>query len=192
MSNLWLTSDTHFLHRKILDYEPERDKKWSTVDDMNEGIIENHNALVKDNDIVWFLGDCSIGPEQKAVPLFRRMKGIKNLILGNHDHFKDFGLWRTAFNSIQHYKELNIDKKKIVLFHFGMRVWNKSHHGSYHLHGHSHGSLEPHGLSVDVGLDAPWITGTKEHRPFNFDEIKSFMEKREVAIVDHHGEHTND
>ncbi len=191
--NLWMTSDTHVSHKTLLEkYEPERRKKWSNITEMNEGIIDAHNALVGDNDIVWFLGDCLFGKEHDGIPLFRRMKGIKHLILGNHDHIKDRGLWLTAFKSIQHYKELSVDNNKICLFHFGQRVWNKSHHGSIHLHGHSHGSLPPHGKSVDVGLDAPWITGKKEHRPFNYDEIKKFMDGREIALVDHHGAHTND
>ena len=111
MTNLFVTSDTHVGHRRLLEiYEPERRKKWSTVEAMNEGIIDNHNKIVGDNDIVWFLGDCAFGKEHDNVALFRRMKGVKHLILGNHDHFKDFGLWRTAFDSIQHYKELSIDK----------------------------------------------------------------------------------
>jgi hypothetical protein len=43
-----------------------------------------------------------------------------------------------------------------------MRVWNRSHHGSWHLYGHSHGRLPepPTLLSMDVGVDThdfrPW------------------------------------
>lgn len=159
---------------------------------MNEGIIDTHNSIVSDSSEVWFLGDCSFGSEFKGVELFRRMKGHKHLILGNHDHFKHFDLWLTAFDTIQHYKEISYYKQKICLFHFGQRVWNKSHHGAWQLHGHSHGSLPPHGKSLDVGLDSPWLTGKKEHRPFSFEEIKEFMDKQPVAFSDHHGEKTND
>ena len=185
---LWFSSDTHFSHRKIVsEFEPERSKKWSSIEEMNEGIIEAHNDLVKKNDDVWFLGDCSFGSEKIGIELFRRMNGHKNLILGNHDKFKKLEPWLKAFDTIQHYKEISWYNQKICLFHFGQRIWNKSHRGAWHLHGHSHGSIAPHGKSVDVGLDSPWITGRKEHRPFSFEEIKSFMDLREISIVDRHG-----
>jgi hypothetical protein len=29
----------------------------------------------------------------------------------------------------------------IVLCHYAMRVWNRSHHGAWHLYGHSRGNL---------------------------------------------------
>ena len=44
-------------------------------------------------------------------------------------------------------------KQGIVLCHYAMRVWNKSHHGNFMLYGHSHGSLadDPNSMSFDVG-----------------------------------------
>jgi calcineurin-like phosphoesterase family protein len=67
-----------------------------------------------------------------------------------------------------------------------LRVWNKSHHNSWHLYGHSHGSLPPHGKSVDVGVDCKEITS--EYRPLSFKEIKKYMDKRVGEKVDHHGD----
>ena len=68
-----------------------------------------------------------------------------------------------------------------------MRVWNKSHHGAYHLYGHSHDSMEDKewGKSMDVGVDSAFrILG--EYRPFSFDEIKGILDKRELYTIDHH------
>ena len=39
------------------------------------------------------------------------------------------------------------------LSHYAHRVWDKSHYGTIHLFGHSHGGLEDHNLSMDVGED---------------------------------------
>ena len=78
-------------------------------------------------------------------------------------------------------------KQFIVMCHYGMRVWNKSHHGSWMLYGHSHDSMEHEtwGRSMDVGVDSAYrILG--EYRPFNLREIKNIMEKREHNPVDHH------
>ena len=35
-----------------------------------------------------------------------------------------------------------------------MKVWDKSHFGSYHLFGHSHGKLVGEPNSMDIGVDA--------------------------------------
>lgn len=184
---LYFTSDPHIQHRKILEYEEPRRKIWGDdISSMNEGLIEKYNKVVKDSDTCWFLGDISLGDEYKGVELFRRMRGHKFLILGNHDKGKDIKLWKTVFEGIFDYKEISYYHQKICLFHFGQRVWNKHHHGSWHLHGHSHGSLPPWGKSVDVGVDATWITGQKEFRPYSFDEIKEFMDKREPQYPDKH------
>ena len=37
-----------------------------------------------------------------------------------------------------------LDKPQlVVLCHYAMRVWDRSHYGSWHLYGHSHGNLPP-------------------------------------------------
>jgi calcineurin-like phosphoesterase family protein len=41
----------------------------------------------------------------------------------------------------------------ITLCHYSMRSWEMSHYASWHLYGHHHGTLEPYGLSFDVGVD---------------------------------------
>jgi calcineurin-like phosphoesterase family protein len=61
-----------------------------------------------------------------------------------------------------------------------MRVWNRSYHETWHLHGHSHGDLPdiPTSLSMDVGVD------THDFRPWHFDEINLLMiEKAEAVLV---------
>lgn len=45
------------------------------------------------------------------------------------------------------------NSRYITLCHYSMRSWNKSHYASWCLFGHHHGSLEPYGLSFDVGVD---------------------------------------
>jgi calcineurin-like phosphoesterase family protein len=118
-----------------------------------------------------------------------RLNGKINFVRGNHDKMitqnQNELLRAGKLNSIQDYAELKAAGKMIVLFHYGQRVWNKSHHGSIHLYGHSHGSLPPHGLSVDVGVDCKEIT--PDYRPIHLDEVIQYMGKRSQAVVDHHG-----
>ena len=88
--------------------------------------------------------------------------------------------------SIKDYNEVTVGDKLIVLHHYGQRVWRNSHRGAYHLYGHSHGSLPPFGLSVDVGVDSKEITS--EYRPVSFEEVRQYMDNRKPEKVDHHGD----
>jgi calcineurin-like phosphoesterase family protein len=186
MSDIWHISDTHFGHANIIKYS---NRPFSDVEEMNEMMIQEWNKLVKPSDQVYHNGDFAFLQLDKLKRLLWRLNGNIHLMLGNHDkeitkHRADL-LKHGKFVTIQHYHELKVAGKMIVLFHYGQRVWNKSHHGSIMLYGHSHGSLPPHGLSVDVGVDCKEIT--HEYRPIHLDEVLKYMSKREAVVVDHHG-----
>jgi calcineurin-like phosphoesterase family protein len=61
----------------------------------------------------------------------------------------------------------------IVLCHYAMRVWPRSHYNSIQLHGHSHGRLLPIGKQWDVGVD------NNNYHPVPFDQIIEIMSVRE-------------
>lgn len=154
---------------------------------MGETLIENHNKLVKPTDAVYHLGDFSFGRREETASVGGRLHGRKTLIYGNHDHERERKQWTPFFTTVVPYLVLKgLLAAPIVLCHYAMRVWLQSHYGAIHLHGHSHGSLPPHGKSVDVGVDAAWITGSKEYRPFHLDEIVEWMQNRPIGVVDHH------
>lgn len=181
------TSDTHFFHANIIKYS---NRPFRDVDEMNETLIRNWNAVVAPGDTVWHLGDFAFCPIEQFKRLLSRLNGTKHAILGNHDKTitKNIPelLSGNHLASIQHYAELRNDNHPmIVLMHYGMRVWNKSHHGSIMLYGHSHGSLPPWGKSVDVGVDSKEISS--EYRPYSLKEVLAYMAKRDSKKVDHHG-----
>lgn len=187
MSGPWFTSDTHFGHTNIIKYSK---RPFQDVEEMNEHMIAEWNKRVQPNDDIFHLGDFAFMKPGPMQSLLYRLQGKKHIIFGNHDQWliENGGMLvgNGTLESVQHYREIKYGGKKIVLFHYGQRVWNKSHHGSIHLYGHSHGSLPPHGLSVDVGVDSKEITA--EYRPIHLTEILDYMSKREKAVVDHHGE----
>lgn len=179
-------SDTHFYHKNIIQYSS---RPFASVEDMNERMIEAWNAQVQPDDTVYHLGDFAFCSYKELRTLMYRLNGEKHLILGNHDktiiqHQTDL-LRLPTIASIQRYVELKAEGQFFVLFHYGQRVWNKSHHGAIHLYGHSHGSLPPHGKSVDVGVDCKEIT--YEYRPVSIIEVLDYMSKRKGEVVDHHG-----
>lgn len=185
-NNVWFSSDNHWGHANIIVYSK---RPFSSVEEMDEMLIQYHNQVVKPGDTTYFLGDFCFGDEKKIKSILNRLNGNKHLILGNHDKNirkspKNYSGGR-FFASIQDYKEISVEGQKIILFHYGCRVWNKSHNSSWLLYGHSHGSLPPFGKSVDVGVDAKFIHD--EYRPTEFSELKRFMDKQEFQKVDHHG-----
>lgn len=82
MNEVFLCSDHHLGHVRICEMTG---RPFTSVPEMNEALIDNHNALVKPNDIVWFLGDVAMGQLANSLPLVDRMNGRKFLVLGNHD-----------------------------------------------------------------------------------------------------------
>ena len=58
-----------------------------------------------------------------------------------------------------------------------MRVWNKSHYGSWELYGHSHGTLEPIGKQLDVGVD------TNNFYPYSFEDIKKRLDRYKRSVL---------
>lgn len=60
-----------------------------------------------------------------------------------------------------------------------------------HITGNSHGGMkEQHGKSLDIGLDSSYNYFGK-HKFFTLDEVVEIADSKEVAIVDHHTERTN-
>ena len=61
---IFLVSDTHFNHENILKY---CNRPFNTIEEMNVALIGNWNSVVKDDDIVYFLGDFALGSNVKEV-----------------------------------------------------------------------------------------------------------------------------
>jgi calcineurin-like phosphoesterase family protein len=70
----------------------------------------------------------------------------------------------------------------LILMHFPILSWEGMHHGSWHLHGHCHGSLPPTSQKrLDVGVD------THNLYPYSYMEVKDIMQSKKFSPVDHHG-----
>ncbi len=168
-------ADTHFRHSKILDMcaRPYRD-----IDAHDEDLIRRWNAVVGADDLVYHLGDFSLGlADVDAVKtIFSRLNGRKILILGNHD-FRKNGDVHPTLAVLDWYQpptpmlETSDDDQRVVLCHYAMRTWPGQHKGAYHFYGHSHGELPGVGRSRDVGVDMRDVAFT----PRTFKELTMGM-----------------
>lgn len=155
-----------------------------TVTRMDEEMIARHNSKVPPNGIVYYVGDVSFHKSvEHTVSILKRLNGTKYLITGNHDkHIIKDPAFRACFGWIRDLTEIKHENQSIVLCHYAMLTWNKSHYKTWMLHGHSHGSLpvDMNTYRMDVGVDC------NNFYPWSFSEIREVMSKRNFIAIDHH------
>ena len=158
----FFTADFHWDHAKIIEYS---NRPFSSVEEMNEELIKRHNEVVRKGDIVIYAGDLTWLKNRKIIQerLISRLKGDLIFLRGSHDR------WLSGANQIW---EKMVDGHYIVVCHYCMRTWARSHYNSWHLFGHSHGRLPPIGKSHDIGVD------THNFYPYSMDEVIEIMSNR--------------
>lgn len=138
----YYTSDLHLFHNNIIKYE---DRPFNNVEEMNDYIIYKWNSKVKPTDEVYILGDFAFCSGKQANELLSKLNGKKYLIKGNHDSFlKDKDFDKSNFEWIRDYTTIKDNKRKVVLFHYPIAVWDCQHHDSIHLYGHVHSNKDNH------------------------------------------------
>lgn len=209
----FFVSDYHFNHGNIIKYcnRPflsQRDKEelevrgsWDNpefenykisqegVSMMNETLLEETNSLVRKTDTLYLLGDFGCFRNYEQAQTLRDRIRCQNIVFiwGNHDSHYFNRVFPVHFSLL----EEKINGVHFVLCHYAMAVWNRSHRGSVHVYGHSHGNAEawlnemmPTRRSMDVGVDnAKTLLGA--YRPFSFDEVMSLC-NRQGHSIDHH------
>lgn len=194
------TSDYHLFHLNIILKLTKR--SFKTVMEMNETIRDNHNKQFDNDSIIFNLGDAVLVPKIKKVPdptivaqvedFLKTFKGKIYYLQGNHE--RQLHKIKKVWEEVPQLFEVTIQdgshKQLIVLCHYCLRVWNKSHFNSWHLHGHSHGSLEDDNgnsmkdhktsFSLDVGVD------TNNFCAYEYEDIKKIMSTKTFIPVDHH------
>jgi len=162
----FFTSDEHVGHAKCIEYSH---RPFATVEEMNETIISNFNSVVDVNDITIHAGDFCWYKKESAQALIKRLKGNHIFLKGSHDHWLPDSapfMWRKM-----------IDGQFIVVCHYAMRTWERSHYGAWMVYGHSHTRLEGIGKSFDIGVDTAY-GNHKKFYPYSFEEIREIMKDR--------------
>jgi len=155
----------------------------NSITKMNETIINNINSIVGEDDILWHLGDVGWFRDYADAKRWRDRINCRTiyLIWGNHDEDFIRPLFTKVWGRTGEYVALNrkFQGQEVILSHFSLAVWDKQHHGSWCLYGHSHGAHEkwksehmPEAKSFDVGVDC-W-----NFKPLSFTQIRSIMSKK--------------
>ena len=156
----WFTSDQHFGHANIIQY---CQRPFTSIEEMDHEIIERHNKVVNKSDIVIHAGDFTLIKDRRVAheKYISKLKGDHIFLKGSHDR------WLSGAAQIW---EKRLEKHYIVVCHYALRVWARSHYGSWNLYGHSHNKLPSIGKSHDIGVDG------NNFYPYNLEQIIKIME----------------
>lgn len=174
---IWFSSDQHFGHKRVLEY---CQRPWSTLDEMEEGLVANWNGAVSSDDTVYVLGDFSFRGVKDTTRVLSRLRGHKCLVMGNHDwHHKPTKWVEMGFKCVADDDWLMSPVGKLLMSHFpykgsGDHTQEQRYeekrlidHGDWLLHGHVHNAWRTKGRMFNVGVDK------NNYTPVSLDEVKS-------------------
>lgn len=149
------TSDLHLGHANIILTGGRNlescGENFAAVEEMNDFLIRKWNEKVKEDDIVYILGDLSYRSSISVKTYLKQLKGRKHLIVGNHDFQwqKNITNINDYFESVSDMKVIRLDEKLITLCHYPLLEWNGSRRAknqqtsiSWLIHGHIHNSRD--------------------------------------------------
>jgi calcineurin-like phosphoesterase family protein len=182
--NRFVVSDHHLGHQnswekfKLEDGSPLR--PFTSNEEMNETMIERHNAKVKEQDTVYFLGDVVIN--KKYLELVKRMNGRKILVRGNHDIFKDNDYRDVGFEQL-HGVRVFVDK--FILSHIPLHPDCVTERFRVNVHGHLHANQVMSWQVIDEDIvykpDPRYLCVCVEqtdYTPLHFDEVEERIQDR--------------
>lgn len=175
----FFSSDWHLFHKGVTE---KCGRPWEDEYNVAHIVASQRKRATSSKDITYHLGDFAFSGDYGLVrQVAMAFRGRLMLIPGNHD--KQGMLQKLADEShgkivlLPSYVEIKLRRKLICMLHFPMEVWNRSHYGSFHLHGHCHGNMDQSGKGkrLDVGIDA-----NKNWSMFSTSEIFDYMETVDI------------
>ena len=134
LNKLFLTSDQHWGHSNIIQYE---NRPFATVEDMDATMIKNWNNVVSKSDIVIVAGDVSFYNKEKTAKIIQQLNGKKILVKGNHDQRNNQWWMDVGFAEVSSYPI--IYKEWIVIQHEPPTYMNEAT-PYFYIYGHCHGT----------------------------------------------------
>lgn len=175
MKNFWVVSDTHFNHANILNFKNKDGnsvRPFSSVEEMNETMIDRWNEVVKPGDHVYHLGDVVFGENKQdwMGVNWPRLSGKKRLIVGNHDNIKmlSSGGWFGKVVMWYMFENLlftHVPVHPSTLAEKRFLDWNRKEKQMINVHGHIHQNMSPEGPYKCVCVEQI------NYRPINIDEL---------------------
>lgn len=145
--NTYFISDMHIGHERCINFD---NRPFANVEEMDNLMHFYWNEKIKNDDVVYILGDISLKVNEDIIKFVSTLKGHKILVKGNHDKLQDHR-YKILFDDIVNYAEIKVGVKNpdnstntlnLVLSHYPILMWKNQHRGHIHLYGHVHNSPE--------------------------------------------------
>ncbi len=184
--DIYFIADFHLSHKNIIRFD---NRPFKDIDEMHETLIRNWNSVVSENSIVYYLGDLSFGKMNYAKDFVNQLNGTIRFILGNHDNY-------SAIRNLNRFE--SISKEEIIyvkddvkggyqqlhLHHLPFLSWYNMHHGSIHLHAHTHQKMMNNKdfewfyrrRVIDVGCNG-W-----NYTPLSYSQVKTITQNKITPI----------
>jgi calcineurin-like phosphoesterase family protein len=188
MSNIWFASDHHFGHEGPYNKFTREDGSFlradlaTNADEADELMIQRHNAVVKPQDRVYFVGDFCFS--KKHIYKADRMNGHKVLIKGNHDTL-ELKTYLPFFEDIRGCHQFD----GMFISHVPIHPQSLGRWG-FNVHGHLHAlrvmELDMKGNNTDI-IDLRYFNVSVEqinYTPISLEEVKKHKPALELKPRD--------
>lgn len=185
---LWFTSDWHLGHNREFIY---KSRGFNNIQEHDAAVIENVRKYVKDDDVLYNLGDFCFSDYRPSFELVKGLLFKKILIIGNHDPSNKLNkmISNKVFDEIKWGDGITHNKLVYQMTHIPLALEKQNllrYRPIINICGHTHSTekFDEYG-HINVCLDA-WGM-----RPVSFDEIveiteQNFKNKREELINELH------
>ncbi len=139
MSRVFVFSDPHFEHENMAIK-----RGFKNAEEQDKLIIDNWNKVVNKKDTVWILGDITM-EKVSGYEKLKELKGIINVVLGNHDKPQHSKVLAQYVNKICSCVKLN----DCLLTHIPIHE-SEINRFKYNIHGHVHDKSLPDERYINV------------------------------------------
>lgn len=146
MSNTFFIGDMHIGHANAIRFDL---RPFKTVEEMDAELIRRWKAKVRPEDTVYVLGDMFWKTRSSdAHRILQELPGRIILIKGNHDYsFLNNSKAVARFDAIKERDDICVTlkdgtKRRCILDHYFVPMYNGHRYHTIHLHAHSHVSEE--------------------------------------------------
>lgn len=129
MNRIFIISDTHFGHKKVIDFETGT-RPFANIQEHDDELVRRWNDTVGRKDTVWHLGDVLFGTD--SFKTLGRLNGVKKLVMGNHDSYP-IHKYTEHFSQVFGVARL----QGCILSHVPVHP-NQFHRFKLNIHGHLH------------------------------------------------------
>lgn len=129
---IYVTSDTHFNHSKLVE--------WGRPEDFEEKLIDNHSKIEAESYLI-HLGDFCIGQDEAMHEMWNDVVGHvehRILVRGNHDKKSTSWYLEHGWHAVVDKMELKLFGRIVLFSH--IPVDPKLYFAGFNVHGHTHGN----------------------------------------------------